>query len=94
MLLLFIEDNQLNSDTLLLYVLSSYGSSVHASTAFTPYKVLFGREIVDIMLNLGTQEHFSSVNDYVSRLSETLSTVLGGVKRHHTRTSEKQKYSF
>lgn len=91
MLSLFIDDNQLNWDNLLPYVMLAYRSSVHASMAFTPYKVLFGREIVlpvDIMLNLDTQEHFSSVNDYVSRLGETLSTVLGAVKRHQARASE------
>lgn len=97
MLSLFVEDNQLNWDTLLPYVMLAYRSSVHASTAFTPYKVLFGQEIVlpiDIMLNLDTQEHFSSVNDYVSRMRETLSTVVEAVRRHQSRASEKQKNSY
>uniref|UniRef100_A0A3B4WPR7 Integrase catalytic domain-containing protein n=1 Tax=Seriola lalandi dorsalis TaxID=1841481 RepID=A0A3B4WPR7_SERLL len=97
MLSLFVEDNQLNWDTLLPYVMLAYRSSVHANTAFTPYKVLFGREIVlpiDIMLNLGSKEQFSSANDYVSRLSETLSTVVAAVKRHQARASERQKNSY
>lgn len=85
MLSSFVDDNQLNWDTLLHCVMLAYRSSVHASTAFTPYKVLFGREIVlpvDVMLNLDTQGHFSSVSEYVSGLSETLSTVVEAVKRH------------
>lgn len=52
----FVEDNQSNWDILLPYVMMAYRSSVHASTGFTPYKVVFGCEIVlpvDVMLNLG-----------------------------------------
>lgn len=64
-----MEDNQLNWDALLPYVILAYRSSVHASNSFTPYWVLFGHEIVlpvDIMLNVGSQEFFTSVDDYVS----------------------------
>lgn len=43
------------------------------------------------MLNQDIQEHFSSVNDYVSKLRETLSTVVGAVERHQARASEQQK---
>lgn len=48
----FVEDNQLNWDAFLPYVMLD----VHASTSFTLYIVLFGQEIVlpvDIMLNIG-----------------------------------------
>lgn len=46
------------------------------------------------MLTLYTQGHFSSVSEYVSRLSETLSTVVEAVKRHQARASEQQKKSY
>ena len=68
MLSLFVGDNQLNWDTLLPYVMLAYRSSVHASTSFTPYKVLFGREMVfpiDIMLKVDGQEGFASVDNCV-----------------------------
>lgn len=55
MLSLFVEENQANWDALLPYVMLAYRSSVHSSTGFTPYKVVFGQEIVlpvDVMLNL------------------------------------------
>uniref|UniRef100_A0A3P9IDH0 Integrase catalytic domain-containing protein n=1 Tax=Oryzias latipes TaxID=8090 RepID=A0A3P9IDH0_ORYLA len=97
MLALFVEDNQLNWDKLLPYVMLAYRSSVHASTSFTPYRVLFGREIVlpvDIMLNVGKHEIFSSADEYVSRLQETLSSVVDAVKRHQTRASGRQKDSY
>lgn len=51
--------------------------------AEAPHKVLHGQNVVlpvDVMLNLDTQEHFSSVNDYVSRLFETLSTIIDPVE--------------
>lgn len=82
MLTSFVDENQLNWDTLLPYVMLAYRSSVHASTAFTPYKVLFGHKIVlpvDVMLNLDTQECFSTASVYVSGLYETLSTVVEAV---------------
>ncbi|XP_059420291.1 uncharacterized protein LOC132155519 [Carassius carassius] len=59
MLSLFVDDNQANWDILLQYVMMAYRSSVHSSTGFTPYKVVFGREIilpVDVMLNVTSQE--------------------------------------
>ena len=90
MLSLFVGDNQLNWDTLLPYVMLAYRSSVHASTSFTPYKVLFGREMVlpiDIMLKVDGQEVFASVDNYVSRLSDTLSTVIEAVKNHQLKAS-------
>lgn len=56
MLSLFVDANELNWENLLSYVTMAYRSSVHASTGYTPYKVLFGREIVlpvDVMLDVG-----------------------------------------
>uniref|UniRef100_A0A672YIK4 Integrase catalytic domain-containing protein n=1 Tax=Sphaeramia orbicularis TaxID=375764 RepID=A0A672YIK4_9TELE len=79
MLSLFVEDNQLNWDTLSPYVMLAYRSSIRASTSFTLYWVLFGREAmlpVYVMLNVGNQEPFTSVDDYVSKLQDTLSSVV------------------
>lgn len=83
MLSLFVEEDQSNWDTLLPYVMMAYCSSVHASTGFTPYKALFGGEMVDpvdIMLDVGAAEAFPSVNTYVSQLVESLSTVVKAVR--------------
>ena len=97
MLSLFVDANQLNWDALLPYVMMAYRSSVHASTGFTPYKVLFGQEItlpVDVMLGVGQQDQFTSVNDYVTNLADTLSTVVEAVKRHQEEASSQQKAAF
>ena len=64
------QKNKLNWDTLLPYVMLAYRSSVHASTSFTPYRVLFGREMVlpiDIMLKVDGQEVFGSSHKYVNK---------------------------
>lgn len=49
---------------------------------------------IDIMLNLDSEEHFSSAHDYVTTLSETLSTVVAAVKRHQARASDRQKMFY
>lgn len=97
MLSFFVDDNQTNWDTLLPYVMMAYRSSVHSSTGFTPYKVVFGQEIVlpvDVMLNLGEGEKFTSASEYVSRLWETLSSVVDAVRGHQLKASGRQKEGY
>lgn len=75
----------------------AYRSSVHASTGFTPCEVLFGQEIVlpvDVMLNLGDGERFSSINQYITNLAGILSTVVKAVQKHQTKVSGQQKSAF
>uniref|UniRef100_A0A8C2JCK1 Gypsy retrotransposon integrase-like protein 1 n=1 Tax=Cyprinus carpio TaxID=7962 RepID=A0A8C2JCK1_CYPCA len=94
MLSLFVDDNQMNWDRLLPYVMMAYRSSIQASTGFTPYKVLFGREMVlpvDIMLGVDNVQTFQSVNEYVTGVAESLSTVVEAVKRHQDLASNRQK---
>src|SRR4029434_4775019 len=72
-------------------------SSVHSSTGFTPYKVVFGKEIVlpvDVMLDLGNGEKCSSASEFVVRLLETLSTVVGAGKVHQFRASMKHTHDY
>lgn len=97
MLSLFVEENQSNWDVLLPYVMMAYRSSIHSSTGFTPYKVIFGQEIVlpvDVMLSLDNGERFSSAIEYVARLLDTLSTVVEAVKGHQLRASARQKTAY
>ncbi|KAG1930770.1 thy-1 membrane glycoprotein [Pimephales promelas] len=94
MLSLFVDENQMNWDRLLPYVMMAYRSSVQASTGFTPYKVLFGQEMVlpvDIMLGVDNMQKFQSVNEYVTGIAESLSTVVEAVKRHQSQASQRQK---
>lgn len=76
------------------YVMMTYCSSVQASTEFTPYKVLFGQEMVlpvDIMLGVDNMQKFQSVNEYVTGIAESLSTVVEPVTRHQSQASQRQK---
>lgn len=97
MLSLFVNQNQSNWDTLLPYVMMAYRSSVHASTGYTLYKVLFAREMVlpiDIMLNLDHGEKFRPVSEYVAGVSQTLETVVEAVRRHQNKASAQQKKGY
>lgn len=97
MLSFYVDDNQQNWDVLLPYVMMAYRSSVHSSTDFTPYKVLFGQEMVlpvYIMMDVDGQERFATVNEYVTGVAESLATVVGAVKNHQARASEHQKLHF
>lgn len=94
MLSLFVDDNQTNWDGLLPYVMMAYHSNIQASTGFTPYKVLFGREMVlpvDIMLGVDNVQTFQSVNEYVTGVAESLSSVVEAIKKHQDRASNRQK---
>lgn len=46
------------------------------------------------MLGVGEIERFDSVNDYVVKVAESLSTVVEAVKAHQFRASGKQKQCF
>lgn len=79
-----MDDNRTNWDRLLPYVMMAYHSSVQASTGFTPCNVLFGQEMVlpvDIMLGVDNMPKFQSVNEYVTGVAESLSTVVESVKK-------------
>lgn len=93
MLSLFVDDNQTNWDRLLPYVMMAYRSSVQASTGFTLCKVLFGQEMVlpvDIMLGADNLPKFQSVNEYVTGVTESISTVVESIKRHQGQASSRQ----
>lgn len=48
------------------------------------------------MLDIDSQGSFASVDDYVSKLNDMLSTVVEAVKKHQTKASDQQKtlYDF
>lgn len=75
----------------------AYRSSVHATTGFTPHKVVFGREMVlpvYIMLNVNLEEAFESPSEYVQRMAGILSTVVGAVQQHQLQASSQLKKYF
>ncbi|KAG9282328.1 hypothetical protein AMEX_G970, partial [Astyanax mexicanus] len=94
MLASFVEANQNSWDTLLPFVMMAYRSSSQASTKFSPYEVLLGREIrlpIDVVLGLEPEKGFSSVSEYVQSLGVTLNSVHTAVQKHLGTASGKQK---
>lgn len=68
---------------------------MHSSKGFTPHRILFGRETilpVDVMFDVGEREIFQIPAEYVSRLTDSLSTVVEAVKKHQVKASANQKH--
>jgi len=64
-----------NWDTLLPSIMISYNSCVHATTNFTPYELMFGRQMklpIDLIFKQPHIEVPVSLDDYADRLRENL----------------------
>lgn len=93
MLSFYVDDSQQNWDVLLPYVMMAYRSSVRMGF----YPILFGQEMVlpiDVMMGVVGQKRFTTMNEYVEKVAESLSTVVRAVKNHQTRASKHQKLHF
>lgn len=74
----------------------AYNTSVHATTKFTPYYLVHGREArvpVDVLVpsQQGRWGVFPSPEDYVTSLAEKLETAFGAARRASTCARETQK---
>ena len=92
MLAKYVSGHQRDWDEHLPLVMMAYRSSVHASTQYTPFYLLFGHEVrlpVDIMF--GRQpDHQPEVSEYVRNLRDTLEDVHENA-REHLRTAQKRQ---
>ena len=71
MLSKYVSDNQRDWDVHLSLVMMAYRSSVHKATTFTPYFMMFGREIclpVDIMLSTHVNQEPLTHGSYAATL--------------------------
>ena len=67
----YVSDNQRDWDVHLLLVMMAYRSSVHEATTFTPYFMMFGREIclpIDIMLGTHVNQEPKTHGSYTATL--------------------------
>ncbi|KAL7841546.1 hypothetical protein SRHO_G00252370 [Serrasalmus rhombeus] len=97
MLSMFVQSNQRNWDELLPYVMMAYRSSIQASTKFSPYCALFGREIVmplDLLFNVEVNKPYVSVGGYVKELEGRLQSVHEAICRHQQEASRGQKQFY
>ena len=93
MLAKYVSDHQRDWDEHLPLVMMAYRSSVHASTQYTPFYLLFGHEVrlpVDVMF--GRQpNHKPEVSDYVRNLRDTLEEVHEHAREHLRAAQKRQK---
>jgi len=93
MLAKYVSDHQRDWDEHLPLMMMAYRSSVHASTQYTPFCLLFGHEVrlpVDVMF--GRQpNHKPEVSDYVRNLRGTLEEVHEHAREHLRAAQKRQK---
>ena len=93
MLAKYVSDHQRDWDEHLPLVMMAYRSSVHTSTQYTPFYLLFGHEVrlpVDVMF--GRQpNHKPEVSDYVRNLRDTLEEVHEHAREHLRAAQKRQK---
>ena len=87
MLATTVRDHPFDSEGSLRKVCMAYNSSVNASTGFTPFYLMFGREArlpVDLIYGARSEES-SEVNEYVHQLQGNLEAAFELVRqKHHT----------
>ena len=95
MLAMFAGENKDNWDDLLPAVMMAYRSSVHESTGFSPYRLMFREKCtlpMDIVLprqQLDLQEGITS--PYVVWVKDTLEVAFDQVRRHSGQGVQRQK---
>lgn len=92
----FIDENQRNCDELSKFASFAYNTSVHASTKYTPYELLFGRKpiVPSSIANEREIKTFYSYDDYVMQLRHNLQTAFQLAKRNLEQTKEQRKERY
>ena len=98
MLAMFAGENRDDWDDLLPAVLMEYRSSVHESTGFSPYRLMFGEECtlpMDVGLSRQDQDLPDPIkNPYVLWVREVLEVAYDQVQRNSGQAVQRQKYPY
>ena len=92
-----ISDHPKDWDLLLQKALMHYRSTVHSSTGFTPYRLMFGREMnlpVDIALNLPSEDSKATVPEFVSKQAEIINETETLAREHLETAQNRQKKHY
>ena len=92
-----VSDHPKDWDLLLQKALMHYRSTVHSSTGFTPYRLMFGREMnlpVDIALNLPSEGSKATVPEYVSKQAEIINKTETLAREHMETAQNRQKKHY
>ena len=94
-----ISENQRDWDERLPYVIAAYRASVHASTGFTPNKLMLGRENrmpIDLVMGLPPREanDSQSVDDFVARQQEIAEESYQLARQHLAQNAQRRKSAY
>ena len=94
-----ISENQRDWDERLPYVMAAYRASVHASTGFTPNKLMLGRENrmpIDLVMGLPPREAngSQSVDDFVARQQEIAEESYQLARQHLAQNAQRRKSAY
>ncbi len=96
MLKTMVSENDKNWDTMLQKALLHYRSSVHSSTGFTPYRLMFGREMrlpIDTVIHRN-EETENTLPQYVIRQKELIEATEELAREHTQAAQRRQKYYY
>ncbi|KYO18338.1 hypothetical protein Y1Q_0008471 [Alligator mississippiensis] len=91
-----MQDNEMTWEEVFPYVMMTYRSSVQSSAEYTPYMVLFGQEMclpVDVVYGTNVSKEFNNP-EYVTKVTEYLSSVSHIVKTHQATATQRQKEHY
>jgi len=93
----YINANHTDCDCILPYVTFAYNTAKQASTEFTPFFLLYGREArlpIDISLGTTRQTYYYDSDDYAVELREILKQSYHIAKHNIQRAQERQKQNY
>ena len=95
MLAMFAGENRDNWDDLLLVVMMAYRSSVHESTGFSPYRLMFGEECT-LPMDVGLPRRDQDLPDHIKNpyalcVRDALEVAYDQVRRNSGKAVQRQK---
>ena len=91
-----VDENQKNWDALLSKILLGYRSNVQATTGYSPFSLVYGREAmlpVDVVFG-GSKERFETKHEFVSRQKDYMELAFEKVREHTKTKQQRQKYYY
>ena len=101
MLSKYIQENQNDWDLCLDFIVMAYNTCEHESTRCSPYRILYGENIVlpidiltDDIAEEGTVESEDHISGFVPHLQSNLKRIHAFVRNNISKSAEKQKKHY